>query len=68
MLSPQSLQDIDQSNAGVVRHDEVRVLMQSSHKNEVMSGLLTNYILQTYKKTSELLVIFHHYIANTRLP
>jgi len=33
-----------------------------------MSGLLSNYILQTWKKNPELLVIFHQYIANTRLP
>ncbi len=43
-------------------------MSESSHKHEAMSGLLSNYIIQTWKKNPELLVIFHQYIANTRLP
>ncbi len=68
MLSPQSLHEIEQDDMWVVWQNEVHVLAQSSHKHEAMSGLLTNYILQTWKKNPELLVIFHQYIANTRLP
>lgn len=68
MLNPEALQSIAQSDVWVAWQHDVRVLTESSHKHEKMSGLLTNYILQTWEKSPDLLVIFHQYIAHTRLP
>lgn len=52
----------------VSRYNDVRILKESSHKQEVMSGLLTDYVLRSWEKTPELLVIFHQYLAGVRLP
>lgn len=56
------------TDISVSRYTDVSMLMESSHKHELMSGFLTDFVLRQWQKNSELVVIFHQYIAGVRLP